>query len=203
MKKLRTMFAVGMTLVMLGFGAPAHAAPVTDDDWLEVPYKYPAVPKPVSESLSQTDLWVAAEQYQARDGFSVTHALGAGNYTVLNLPVTGEGVAEDIGNGTCPGPIIYTDTAVDYTEYVSELGECGGWERFGWLQEGDVVRLSDKITGNYMVRDVLALGAPGNTKLSFTSTPDVVLMVNNANVKNEMYVFGLVDYTKRTHVTLP
>lgn len=202
MKKTLTIISTLFLSLLLAVGgciAPANAAPtVRADDWQGVPYRDTSQPAAPGNSLSETDLWAAAAQYQARDGFSAQHALGAGNYTVLNLSVTGEGVAEDLGNGTCPGPIRYTNTATPQTEYVAELGECGGWDRFGWLQEGNVVRLNDKLTGNYMVQDVLALGAPGNTKLSYTSVPDVVLMVNNPDAANEMYVFGLVDYTKRT-----
>lgn len=197
-KTMTTLFA-SLMLAATAFAMPANAIPkVTHDgEWQGVPYAYPPVADtPAPAPLSETDLWAASAQYQARDGFSAVHALGAGNYTVLNLDIPGEGVAADLSNGTCPGPIRYTDATAGI-EYASELGECGGWDRFGWLKEGHIVRLSGKLSGNYMVSDVLPLGAPGNTKLSFTDTPDVVLMVNNINAQNELYMFGLIDYTKR------
>ncbi|MBC9704815.1 MAG: hypothetical protein H9W81_07545 [Enterococcus sp.] len=150
------------------------------------------------------DLQVASEQYQARDGFLLSGATGMNTYEVLNLEVPAEGVAADLSNGTCPGPIRYTDTTIPNQEFIAELGECGGWERYGWLQEGNVVRLSGKVEGNYMVADVLALGDPNNSKLHFTDVPDAVLMVNNAYEKNELYLFGLIDYTKRVdNVPIP
>lgn len=207
MKKMITVIStLFMTLMLLtvGLAGPANAATPTmvdfdDTDWPGVPYRVGGK-EPVANStpLSQDDLWVAAEQYMARDGFSATHALGAGNYTVLNLDVPSEGVPADLSNGTCPGPIRYTNVGVPPEGFVAELGECGGWDRYGWLQEGYVVRMSGNVTGNYMVHDVLALGAPGNQKLGFTDTPDVVLTVNNPNAPNELYMFGLIDYTKRS-----
>ena len=199
-KTLTTVFA-SLIFAATAFAMPANAATKTqlDDDNLVpgVPYASPLrTPVPDMGPLSQADLWVAAAQYTARDGFSAKHALGAGNYTVLNMEVPGEGVPEDLSNGTCPGPIRYTNTQVA-TEYIAELGECGGWDRYGWLQEGNVVRLTGKVSGNYMVKDVIALGVPGNTKLSFTDTPDAVMVVNNPNAQDELYMFNLIDYTKR------
>ncbi|MBC9704814.1 MAG: hypothetical protein H9W81_07540 [Enterococcus sp.] len=201
MKKTIMMITLFFTLMfaVTGFAAPANADDRTPDEdgWLGVPYAYPSTPPAPENNLSQEDLWVAAAQYTARDSFSAVHALGAGDYTVLNMDVPAEGVASDLSNGTCPGPIRYTDTTVPNQEFIAELGECGGWERYGWLQEGNVVRLSGKVEGNYMVHDVMALGDPNNAKSSFTDVPDVVMMVNNANEKNELYLFGLIDYTQR------
>ena len=186
-KTLATAFA-SLALAATAFTLPAQAQEFASEDQPWVP--------------DISDLQVASAQYQARDGFSMVGASGLGTYRVLNLPVPGEGVAADLGNGTCPGPIRYTDTATP-VEYVSELGECGGWDRYGWLQEGDVVRLSDKVNGNYMVKDVIALGVPGNDKLSFTDNPDAVLLVNNPQAQNELYMFGLIDYTKRISQNRP
>lgn len=186
-KTSATAFA-SLALAATAFTLPAQAQEFASED------------QPWSPDIS--DLHAASAQYQARDGFSMVGASGLGTYRVLNLPVEAEGVAADLGNGTCPGPIRYTDTTTPI-EYVSELGECGGWERFGWLQEGDVVRLSGKVNGNYIVKDVAALGAPGNTKLNFTDNPDVVLLVNNPAAKDQLYMFGLIDYTKRVSQNQP
>ena len=185
-----------MTLAVTGFAMPANATVTIADEDL-VPAGTPWTYIDYAGNPSIDDLQAAAAQYQARDGFSMTGATGMNTYEVLNLNVPVEGTAADLGTGVCNGPILYNDTTVDHIEYIAELGECGGWDRFGWLQEGNVVRLNGLLEGNYMVVDVLALGAPGNQKLGFTDTPDVVLMVNNANAPNEMYTFGLVDYTKR------
>lgn len=179
---ITTLFA-SLMLAVTAFAAPANAVFFAAED------------KPGTPNIN--DLQAASSQYQARDGFSMVGASGMWTYRVLNLPVESEGVPADLGNGTCPGPMIYTDNTMEQMEYVAELGECGGWDRYGWLKEGDVVRLSGKLTGNYIVKDVVALGAPGNAKLNFTDTPDVVLMVNNSSAQNEMHMFGLIDYTKR------
>lgn len=181
-KTIATLFA-SLMLGVTAFAAPANAVGFSAED------------QPWSPDIS--DLQAASAQYQARDGFSMVGASGLGTYRVLNMAVEAEGVPSDLGNGTCPGPMVYTDNTMEQMEYVAELGECGGWDRFGWLQEGDVVRLSGNVDGNYMVKDAVALGAPGNTKLGFTDTPDVVLMVNNVNGQGEMHMFGLIDYTKR------
>lgn len=186
-KTIATLFA-SLTLAVTAFTMPAQAVGFAPED------------QPWTPDIS--DLLAASAQYQARDGFSMVGASGLGTYRVLNLPVEAEGVAADLGNGTCPGPIRYTDTTVPI-EYIAELGECGGWERFGWLQEGDVVRLSGKVDGNYMVKDVVGLGVPGNTKLNFTDTPDTVLLLNNPYAKDQLYMFGLIDYTKRLPQSQP
>lgn len=184
LKTIATMIA-SLALAAGAFTLPAQAVSLAPED------------KPWEPNIY--DLQAASAQYQARDGISLIGATGLATYRVLNLNVPAEGVPADLGNGTCPGPIRYTDTEVE-TQYVSELGECGGWERFGWLQEGDVVWLSGKASGNYIVKDAIALGAPGNTKAGFTDTPDAVLLVNNSHAKNELHMFGLIDYTKRLPV---
>lgn len=194
--KIFTTLFFAMALAVTGFAAPANAMmTIAEEDQGSsgTPWAY----TDYAGTPSMDDLQAAAAQYQARDGFSMTGATGMNTYEVLNLNVGVEGTAADLATGVCNGPILYNDTT-DRVEYIAELGECGGWDRYGWLQEGNVVRLNGLIGGDYMVADVLALGAPGNQKLHFTTTPDVVLMVNNVNAPNEMYTFGLVDYTKRT-----
>lgn len=145
---------------------------------------------------SMDDLAAAANQYRARDGIALEGSTGLHTYRVLNLDVDAEGIAADLQNGTCPGPMRYNDVT-DRIQYVAELGECGGWERFGWLRKGDVVRFHGYVTGDYIVNDVLALGVPGNTVNGYSIPPDVVLMVNNSDARNQMYTFSLVDYTNQ------
>lgn len=192
--KIMTTLFIAMTFAVVGFSAPANAAPWADGG-LGVPYPDPNRPAPTVGTATGEDMWVASAQHTGKYGFSATHALGAGDYRVLNMEINAEGVASDLASGTCPGPIRYTDNTIPGQEFIAELGECGGWERFGWLQEDHVVRLSGLVNGNYLVNDVVALGAPGNQKLGFTNTPDVTLMVNNANERDQMYLFGLIDYT--------
>lgn len=192
---LTTLFFTLM-LAATGFALPANATmTIAEED--QVSSGTPWVYTDYAGTPTMDDLAAASAQYQARDGFSMTGATGMNTYEVLNLNVSVEGTAADLSTGVCNGPILYNDTSVEHIEYIAELGECGGWDRFGWLQEGNVVRLNGLMEGDYMVVDVLALGAPGNQKLAFTETPDVVMMVNNAYAANEMYTFGLVDYTKR------
>lgn len=193
-KALKTVTALffSTAVATAGFAAPANATVNFEQEGAGTPWSY----VDYGGNPSMEDLQVASAQYQARDGYSLPGALGMNTYEVLNLEVPAAGLPTDLGNGTCPGPMRYTDVT-DTVEYVAELGECGGWERYGWLEEGNVVRLSGEVSGNYMVNDVLALGAPGNENLHYTNTPDVVLMVNNANASNQMYLFGLIDYTQR------
>ena len=195
--RVLTALFFAMTLAMTGFAMPANAmSTIAEEDrgpagtpWSYVDY---------AGTPSMDDLQAAAAQYQARDGYSMVGATGMNVYEVLNLNIPVAGTAADLATGVCNGPILYTDIP-DRVKYVAELGECGGWDRYGWLQEGNVVRLNGLLGGDYMVADVLALGAPGNEKLGYSTQPDVVLMVNNEDALNQMYVFGLVDYTKRTN----
>lgn len=88
------------------------------------------------------------------------------------VELAGGQAAADLGRG----PVLFSLPA-GFPPYVVEHDLYGGWERFGTLEAGMVVRMSGLVSGTYTVGQILNVPNTGTTDefKAFKTTPKVML----------------------------
>lgn len=81
----------------------------------------------------------------------------------------------------CTGPVLYS--GIPYLHLITEHDGCGGWNRFGWLQEGQVVNLVGNAptlkTGSYKATQFVEVPRSNQRApfVAFDGMPAVILQV--------------------------
>jgi hypothetical protein len=93
------------------------------------------------------------------------------NTNVINVPLAGGQAVVDL----CQGPVLFTP--VQQTSVIAEHDGCGGWQRFGNMQQGSIVTVTGKVNGSYRIGGRANIAKGSNTdviKNNFGGFPPLV-----------------------------
>lgn len=158
---------LAFALIGLGLAAsPVGSSPVFSSDTAIV---QPAPPLYVSPEISE----LPAPPLVTPPAAPVEPApiIGPVSREVL-VELAGGQAAADLGSG----PVLFS-LPDGFPPYVVEHDLYGGWERFGTLEAGMVVRMSGLVSGTYTVGQILNVPNTGTTDefKAFKTTPKVML----------------------------